>query len=100
MPTKFYITDILKEITEIFSVQARAKGLELSWAVEDPLDDIADYLIKTDKKRLNQVLLNLVSNSLKFTQQGSITIQVAKEDDKLVCSITDTGSGISPKDQR
>jgi signal transduction histidine kinase len=56
--------------------------------------------IKTDPLRLKQILLNLVSNSVKFTQSGSITL-VAKKDDKYSCikvGVEDTGVGIKSED--
>jgi signal transduction histidine kinase/CheY-like chemotaxis protein len=56
--------------------------------------------IKTDPLRLKQILLNLVSNSVKFTQSGSITL-VAKKDDKFSClklGVQDTGVGIKSED--
>jgi CheY-like chemotaxis protein/anti-sigma regulatory factor (Ser/Thr protein kinase) len=64
-----------------------------------------DFVVKTDIKRLQQVLLNLLSNSIKFTaKQGSIVIMVEKQEqegmnDKLRISVTDNGQGIKKKNQ-
>ena len=61
-----------------------------------------DYLLKTDIKRLQQVLLNLVSNSIKFTPKaGRILIMIEKLEDRqsemLRISVTDNGLGIKKK---
>ncbi|QOY51376.1 response regulator [Candidatus Sulfurimonas baltica] len=63
---------------------------------------IDDYkgLIKNDRDRLGQVLRNLISNSLKFTKKGTITLHVeSAADEKIKISVSDTGIGI-PKDKQ
>ncbi len=67
--------------------------------------DVPEVLppIYADKLRLNQILLNLVSNAAKFTSEGQITIQANvsdEEPDKMFISVTDTGIGIPEKKQR
>jgi len=62
-----------------------------------------DIFIFADKNRITQVMFNLLSNSLKFTENGSITINVLTEKDKIkdidyvVVNISDSGSGIDPE---
>ena len=51
-----------------------------------------------DKDKLIQVIINLISNSVKFTDEGSITCSVFKQKDELIVSIADTGIGIAPED--
>ncbi|MEP6918550.1 MAG: ATP-binding protein [Acidobacteriota bacterium] len=80
--------------------RAREKSLDLDANIHG---DVPDTLIG-DPKLLRQVLGHLVGNALKFTQRGSITVDVSKEmslrDGVLLrCSITDTGIGISPEQQ-
>ena len=64
-----------------------------------------DFIIKTDIKRLQQVLLNLLSNAIKFTtRQGKILVMVEKQqteegNEKLRISVTDNGHGIKKKNQ-
>ena len=54
-----------------------------------------DILIEGDKSRINQVVMNLISNAIKFTKEGRITITTEKTADSLaIISIKDTGSGI------
>jgi signal transduction histidine kinase len=56
--------------------------------------------ITGDKRRITQIMLNLVSNAAKFTEQGSITIRAQVQDDNILLSVEDTGPGIQPEDQQ
>lgn len=60
-----------------------------------------DYMMKTDPLRLQQLLLNLLTNAAKFTEQGEINLdyQVDKEKKQVVFSVTDTGCGVPPEKQ-
>lgn len=73
---------------------AQAKGLELA-------TDVADDLPKGlgDERRLTQVVLNIVSNAIKFTEKGSVTISASTASGMFEIAITDTGPGIAPEDQ-
>ncbi len=68
------------------------KAVELKRALPPRLPDVL-----ADETRLRQVLLNLYSNAVKFTEQGSITIAVRDEDDEVYISVSDTGAGIKPE---
>jgi signal transduction histidine kinase len=52
-----------------------------------------------DERRLTQVLLNLVSNAIKFTEAGSVSIGAKAEDGHFLVTVSDTGVGIAPEDQ-
>lgn len=54
-----------------------------------------DLVVKGNKKRLEQVLKNLISNAIKFTQEGAVTISTRRDDDFVVIEISDTGIGIA-----
>ncbi len=73
---------------------AQAKGLALE-------TEIADELPKGfgDERRLTQVVLNIVSNAIKFTEQGSVTIGASAANGMFEIAIKDTGPGIAPEDQ-
>lgn len=88
--SQFNIQEAVNEIIELLNAEIQMKGLRLS--VECPESDIY-----TDKMRFNRILLNLLGNAVKFTNQGKIIIKVALAD-SLSLSIEDTGIGI-PKDK-
>jgi signal transduction histidine kinase len=67
----FHIDEIIDEVFEIVEYQANDKNIKLIKEINESAE------IKSDRKRLKQVLLNLVSNALKFTFQGSITVKVS-----------------------
>jgi PAS domain S-box-containing protein len=91
----FRLKDVLENVRGIFDHRVKKKGLTLE-VTTDPA--IPDSLLG-DPYRLNQVLINLVGNALKFTEAGSIKVQVTLKErtDKevsLIFSVTDTGIGI------
>jgi CheY-like chemotaxis protein len=63
---------------------------------EEIPDDLA---LETDERKLSQILRNLVSNALKFTDSGEVRVSVNREGSELVFSVKDTGIGIAPEDQ-
>lgn len=69
----------------------------LSLQVNVPLDLPQVYC---DRTRISQVILNLVSNAARFTDQGSITLTAQQQEQQVVISITDTGPGIAPEDAK
>jgi signal transduction histidine kinase len=82
-------------------VLSTAKGLlkdnpeiELISQIEPDLPPMA-----ADKRRIRQVLLNLISNAIKFTPKGSITITAQRQDAAIHFTVRDTGIGIDPEDQ-
>jgi signal transduction histidine kinase len=56
-------------------------------------------LVKGDRQRILQILLNILSNACKFTEEGSITFRAKTQGDEICLSVTDTGPGISLEDQ-
>lgn len=90
------LQEVIDEVVRIFSEKARQRGIALASIIEQ---DVPWYL-KGDRHRLKQVLTNLISNSLKFTDKGYILLRVKTEKNqqdkiRLRFSITDTGIGIS-----
>ena len=76
------------------------KGKGLQFAVElDLPKDVYDVKVLTDKKRLRQVFLNLISNSMKFTVEGYVNVAIRVIDhDMMEVVIKDTGIGIKQED--
>ncbi|MCF8464470.1 MAG: PAS domain S-box protein [Flavobacteriales bacterium] len=91
----FRVSELIETIAERFEPEAKAKKLNLSF--NTPTDVIQ---LNTDRRRLTQVLSNLVRNAIKFTNQGSVSVSVQVEkESKLLFQVTDTGPGIPIKDQ-
>lgn len=85
------VREVAAETLDMVAEQAREKGLSLALHAPDGLPKVS-----ADAPRLRQVLLNLVSNAVKFTQDGSVRIDIASADDQVAVSVTDTGIGIEP----
>ena len=70
------------------------KGLQLIRDIDPHLP-----MISCDRRRLRQVLLNLISNAIKFTQEGTVTMSVKNQGKQLLFAVIDTGLGIPPDKQ-
>lgn len=79
-----------------FKPTATAKKLELNYECGEPLNRV----YTGDPFRIRQILENLLSNALKFTKQGSITLRAALENGQIHFSVCDTGCGISTEEQK
>ena len=93
----FKMANLLGHVESLMNAVAQEKGLTLALTEESP---IAGQVIG-DALRIEQVLLNLVGNALKFTEQGGVTVQVipvsiTKSSARLRFEIQDTGIGLSP----
>jgi signal transduction histidine kinase len=85
---------LLEETVRMVRVQAAGDGLDLTLNVSDVLPDIL-----VDARRIKQVVLNLLSNSIKFTPSGGeITVSAAAAPGGFVISVKDTGIGMAPED--
>ena len=96
----FGLHEIIDDLSRTYRFRAADKGLEFCSAIEPAVPDNA----VGDSLRLKQILSNLLSNALKFTDQGRIAIEVTSDSpngqESLVrFSVIDTGIGISPQDQ-
>jgi signal transduction histidine kinase/DNA-binding LacI/PurR family transcriptional regulator len=89
--------DMQKVIADVAVIgQQLAQDKELTWQCE-----IATDLppIWGDSARLRQVMLNLISNAVKFTRKGKISLFAFAEDEQIIVSVRDTGLGIPPNEQ-
>lgn len=91
----FPLADVLANIQNLCGADAAEKGLDLQINVPA---DIANTMLCGDPLRLGQVLLNLVSNAIKFTTTGTIIVR-AMQTDVLRFEVEDTGIGIAADDQ-
>jgi signal transduction histidine kinase/CheY-like chemotaxis protein len=86
--------DFLDQLVDMFRLQAQAKALEFHY-VAPPRLPVA---VNTDESRLRQILINLLSNALKFTDTGAITLRVGYRNDVASFEVEDTGIGIPKRD--
>jgi len=95
----FDVCQALVEQMELLDLQAKSMNIKAQINFEG-FDD-KDFTVNTDKSRLQQVFLNLYSNALKFTNEGTVTVTVIKSVDlrikknRIDISVQDTGIGIS-----
>ncbi len=102
--TSFDLYDTLNKVTEMIRLRARKKDLQL---VFEPSDNVPRY-IKTDERKLRQILLNLLGNAVKFTEEGGVTLRVRLNDGKrdrkaemlrINFEVEDSGPGIAPEER-
>ena len=96
----FSLAQVIAETSQMHEAQAKAKGLVLSWQIDPAVPD----RLCGDALRLRQILLNFISNAIKFSERGQIDIRatVTGEDRLgilLKLEVTDQGIGISPEQQ-
>jgi|GEM_PF-480502 len=99
---RFEISDVvfsprklLHHLEMLFSVKAREKDLYFK---STGLEKLPPYVLG-DSQKLNQVLINIVGNALKFTHTGGVTVNCRYEGQNLTVQVVDTGIGISPEKQ-
>ena len=91
--TPFALKDAVDDCLRALAPAAERKGLSLVSEV-----DPAAGTILSDRRRVEQVLLNLVSNAVKFTEAGSVRVSAAREGTWVVIRVRDTGIGIAAED--
>src|SRR5919199_746214 len=84
----------IEQATAATSALIEAKRLELLKDIEEELPEIVG-----DRDRVVQVIINLISNAVKFTEKGSVTCRVRKTDNAIAVNVIDTGIGIAETDQ-
>ena len=96
---KFHISrvelnKVISSIVDMMHVSASEKQLSMSFT---PAQD-KDWL-ECDELRLKQVLINIIANAIKFTDEGHVSIRSFQSDQNLIIEVEDTGIGIAEKDQ-
>ena len=91
----YALAQVVQNVKSTAKLLAKAKGIVLTANVQDGIP-----IGRGDERRLTQVLLNLVGNAIKFTDQGSVDISARMVDASFEIAVKDTGPGIAPEDQR
>nr|WP_242508580.1 response regulator [Rhodocyclus purpureus] len=99
--TEFCLASVVEKVMNSFAERAREKGLQLS---ADVAASISELHLLGDPLRLSQVLINLVGNAVKFTERGSVRLDIRRVSEeaggvRLCFSVADSGCGISAADQ-
>ncbi|MBK7099487.1 MAG: response regulator [Sphingobacteriales bacterium] len=95
----FSIRNTVPTVEAMLKSKTEEKGLQFNVSIDDSMPDI----LEGDATRLSQILINLISNAIKFTEKGSINLNVANEgiEDQMIflrITVSDTGIGIKKED--
>lgn len=88
------VEEVFQDVGITLNVQAQRRGLSLSFSTDEP-----GMRVRADAQKTRQVLINLVGNALKFTNEGSVMVRAGHDEsrpDLIKFTITDTGIGIPP----
>ena len=90
-PESITIARLVDDLSNTFAPIAAQKQIELAMTIEADVPDT----VETDPTRLQQILKNLLSNALKFTERGGVSLQVGATDGRIQFDVRDTGIGIA-----
>jgi two-component system sensor histidine kinase VicK len=112
------LEELTHNILDVSKIESQSLKLDISEfnlydvilnAIEDYSEQLAanskvkllyrpvDIFVRADRARITQVISNLLSNALKFTEEGTVTVEVRKNDHDILFSLSDTGTGIDPE---
>lgn len=97
--TPFDLGKLILDVSDMMSIRAKDKGLRL---VIDQSSQFPRFVVG-DEARLRQMLINLVGNAVKFTQEGGVTLRLGTRENArahIMIEVEDTGPGILPEDQQ
>jgi len=97
-PEPIVCQSVIEEVTSALRPMALAKGL--AFEVSVPPEEVT---VRTDRRALSQILINISNNAIKFTQKGKIAVSLERQrqngNNFVVITVTDTGVGIKQEDQ-
>lgn len=94
-PVALPLAELLEDVEGMLRPQAESKGLQFSLQMVG----VAPTYVRADAKRLRQILINLLSNAVRFTEQGAIVLRLDFRQHVTRIDVIDTGIGIAPQDQ-
>ncbi|QDK36633.1 response regulator [Bdellovibrio sp. NC01] len=91
-----HIDDVISEISTMMGIKADLQGNRFEVKKETPVPEV----IFTDKSRLQQILINLINNAIKFTHNGTIQVCYGLKDKQIYIDVKDTGIGIPAESKK
>lgn len=89
---EFSLPEVIEKVSELTTPLAQKKALTLTTTIGEGVG-----LMKSDRLRVQQILINIVNNAIKFTETGSIRIRATRTESTITIAVTDTGIGIEPE---
>jgi CheY-like chemotaxis protein/nitrogen-specific signal transduction histidine kinase len=89
-----HLRDGVQQIVRMFELQAAGKGIAFSHELSQALPEV----VRSDEKRLRQILINVLGNAVKFTQVGQVVFRAGYAREMATFEIEDTGPGIAPEE--
>lgn len=89
------IPQFIEEICSIVNSKAKEKQLQFETLIHYPIPS----KVVSDPTRIKQILLNLLNNAIKFTDKGSVRLEVSRDEETLKFAVIDSGIGIEPEQQ-
>ncbi len=101
LPVEYELGSTINDIINMISVKAADKGLKFDIDVDEHLP----HILYGDEIRIKQVMVNILTNAVKYTEEGGFTFKlgfrkISDEDIMLTCAVTDTGIGIKEEDMK
>lgn len=93
--SEFNLEEVCKEIVERFQIEAKQKDLELKYTNGNK----TECIVKADLDKIKEVIINLVSNAIKYTDKGKVIVRCFKKENKVRVEVEDTGPGINKEAQ-
>lgn len=91
-PSRVSVREVMDTVLPLFQTAVARKGLELRISQRDP-----GLAVLVDRYRLEQVLVNLLENAVRYTDAGSVQVTAESYGDTVAIAVSDTGSGIAPE---
>lgn len=86
------LDDAVRDVAHELEIMLRRKGLELATDIEEHV------WVEFDPEKIKHVIFNLLDNAMKYTEEGTVTVALRREDGHAVVEVTDTGKGIPKED--
>ena len=92
-----HLSSVIQSVFNQFVPEAQRKGLEFKLDIPSQVKDT----VKVDPDRVQEVLGNLISNAIKYTDSGSVLVKLSQPNEKaILCEVIDTGPGVSEEEQQ